>query len=216
MLIIFVNQVRSALVIAFCGVVISCLLIGGKLRVRMLAAIAICLVLGGAAYSISQGVSNGGVTDRFASTFSDPVNALHEDRHTFFEDAVFIVTNSPTGIGLGRIGGAAGRLGKGDSGAGFTGFSEAYLGAIMYETGIIGGLLICAIALSFLGRSYFALRGLTNPDNKLLLTGVTAIFALIFANFFVSPILLGSPGAVLFWLLGGASLRVFALKAGYV
>ena len=213
-LIIFVNEVRSALVIAFFGVLISGLLIGGKLRVRMLAAIAVCLVLGGLAYNFSQGVSNGGVTDRFASTFADPVDALHKDRHTFFDDAVDIVTHSPMGSGMGRVGGAGGRLGSGGNNLGFSVFSEAYLGSIMFETGIIGGLLITLIALLFLGRSYFTLKRLTNPDDKFLLTAITAIFVIIFANFFVTPILLGAPGALLFWLLGGASLRVFAPKAG--
>lgn len=210
--IIFINAVRSALVIALCGMVISSLLVGGKLRVRMFAAIAVCLVLAGLAYTFTQGVSNGGVTSRFASTFADPADALHQDRRTFFDDAVFIVTHSPTGIGLGRVGGSAGRLGSGDAGAGFIGFSEAYLGSIMYETGIIGGLLITAITLFFIARSASALRFLADPDTRLLATAITTILLLIFANFFVTPILLGPPGSVLFWLLSGVSLRAFAQK----
>ena len=152
------------------------------------------------------------MTSRFASTFADPVDALHQDRRTFFDDAVFIVTNSPFGIGLGRVGGAAGRLGSGDSGAGFTGFSEAYLGSIMYETGIVGGLLITAITLFFIGRSISAFSVLTDLDHRLLATAITTILVLIFANFFVTPVLLGPPGSVLFWLLSGISLRAFAQK----
>ncbi len=211
-LVIFVNEVRSALVIAFCGVLVSSLLIGGKLRVRMLAAIAVCLILGGAAYSFSQAVSGGGVTDRFASTFADPVDALHKDRRTFFDDAVFIVTHSPLGVGLGRVGGAGGRLGGGGTDPGFAVFSEAYLGSIMYETGIIGGLLITALTLFFIERGISALRRLADPDSRLLATAIITTLVLVFANFFVSPILLGPPGSVLFWLLSGAALRVFAPK----
>ena len=214
LVIIFVNAVRSALVSAFCGVLISGLLVGGKLRGRMLAAMAVCLVLGGIAYNVSQGVSQGGVTDRFATTFADPVDALHQDRRTFFDDAVFIFLNSPTGVGLGRVGGAGGRLGAGGSDPGFTVFSEAYLGSIMYETGIIGGILITGLALSFLVRGYLALGRLSDPDAKFLATAIVAVLAIIFANFFVTPILLGPPGSVLFWLLGGILLRVFAPKAG--
>ncbi len=210
---IFINAVRSALVVAFCGILLCGLLAGGKLRVRLLTAIAVCFVLGSIAFTVSQGISQGGVTNRFASTFSDPVDALHKDRHTFFDDAAFIVTHSPTGVGLGRVGGAGGRLGGGaGSDPGFAVFSEAYLGSIMYETGIIGGLLITALALSFIGRCYGSLRRLPNPDDKLLLTAITALFVIIFANFFVTPILLGPPGSVLFWLLGGAALRAFAPK----
>lgn len=210
---IFINAVRSALVSAFCGILLCGLLAGGKLRVRLLAAITICMVLGGIAFSVSQGISQGGVTSRFASTFADPADALHKDRRTFFDDAVFIVTNSPIGVGLGRVGGAGGRLGTAGNDPGFTVFSEAYLGAIMYETGIMGGLLITTLILSFIGRCLLALPRLANPDDKLLATAITAILVIIFANFFVTPILLGPPGSVLFWLLSGAALRVFSPKA---
>ena len=210
---IFVNAVRAALVNAIFGLVLSGLLVGGRLRARMLAAIALCFVLGGIGFIISQSVSNGGAADRFASTFADPVSALHKDRHTFFEDAVFIATHSPMGIGMGRVGGAGGRLGNDSSEVGFVGFSEAYLGSIMYETGILGGLLITAIMLLFLGHGFQALQRTTDPNQRLMLTAILALFLIIFANFFVTPILLGPPGSVLFWLLGGAVLRVFAPKS---
>lgn len=209
LVVIFVNAVRSALVIALCGILLSGLLIGGKLRARMLAAIAVCLVLGGIAYTFSQGVSQGGVTDRFSTTFANPVKALHQDRHTFFDDAVYIAANSPMGVGLGRVGPAAGRLGAGGSASGVVVFSEAYLGSIMYETGIIGGLLIIGIVLSFIGRGYSTLRRLTDDDDRFLATAVLAVLVLIFANFFVTPVLLGPPGSILFWLLSGVLLRAF-------
>ena len=213
--IIFINAVRSALVIAFCGILLTGVLIGGRQRARILAAIAACLVLGGIGFVVSQSISQGGVIDRYATTFADPVNALHKDRRTFFDDAASIVTNAPLGVGLGRVGGSAGRLGNGDSAGalGFSVFSEAYLGSIMYETGIPGGLLISAIALLFTVSSFSSLRRLTDPDSKFLAAAITAVFVVIFANFFVTPILLGPPGSVLFWLLGGVSLRVFAPKA---
>ena len=213
--IVFINAVRSALVTASCCVLLSALLIGGRQRIQMLAAIGICLVLGGVAYSFSQGVSQGGTTSRFATTFADPVKALHQDRRTFFDDAQFIVTHSPLGVGLGRIGAAGARLGGGND-PGFTVFSEAYLGGIMYETGIIGGLLISMIALFFIFRNIISIGKIANPDDKLLTVAITSIYIVIFANFFVTPILLGPPGSVLFWLLGGASLRTFTPKAKIV
>ncbi len=205
--IIFVNAIRSALVVALCGVLLCGVLVGGKQRVRVLAAIALCFALGGIAYTFSQGVSQGGVTSRFSTTFADPVKALHQDRRTFFDDAVFIAVNSPMGVGLGRVGAAAGRLGAGATG--FTGFSEAYLGSIMYETGILGGLLIVGIALSLIVHGYSVLRRVADPDDRFLATAILALLVIIFANFFVTPILLGPPGSVLFWLLGGVLLRAF-------
>ncbi len=212
--IIFINAVRSALVIAFCGILLTGLLIGGQQRARILTAITACLVLGSLGFVVSQSITQGGVTDRFATTFADPVDALHKDRRTFFDDAASIVTHAPLGVGLGRVGGAGGRLGGGDShgSLGFSVFSEAYLGSIMYETGIPGGLLISAIALMFMAQNFVALGRLADPDSRFLAAAITAVFVVIFANFFVTPILLGPPGSVLFWLLGGVSLRVFAPK----
>ena len=180
---LFINEVRSALVSAVCGVLLSGVLIGGPLRLRMLSAVLVCLALGSIAYSFSQGVSQNGVTSRFATTFADPVDALHQDRRTFFDDAVFIAVHSPLGVGLGRVGGAGGRLGGGGTDPGFAVFSEAYLGAIMYETGIIGGLLIVGIALSLIGRGCVALRCLTEPDEQFLAAGTVAVLVIIFANF---------------------------------
>ncbi len=207
---IFINGVRSALVSAVCGLLVCGILIGGRMRLRMLAALVVCLALGGMAYNFSQGVSQSGTASRFATTFADPVDALHQDRRTFFDDAAFIAVHSPLGVGLGRVGGSAGHLGKSGSDPGFAVFSEAYLGAIMYETGIIGGLLIAGLALSFIGRSFLALRCLTEPGEQLLASASVAVLVIIFANFFVTPILLAPPGSVLFWLLGGAVLRAFA------
>lgn len=208
---IFVNGVRSALVMAIVGVLISGILIGGRLRVRALALCAVCLVLGMVAWTYSQALSQGGVTDRFSSTFSDPVDALHKDRHTFFDDVADIAVHSPMGIGLGRVGPAAARLGSGNNDLGFVVFSESYLGNMMYETGIIGGILIACITLTFIVRGYLATLRLRDPDDKFLATAILAVLAIIFGNFFVSPILLGPPGSVLFWLLSGVLLRVYAL-----
>ena len=212
-IIIFINGLRSALVIAAVGVISCCFLVGGLLRTRMIVAVLFCLVLATIAYTLSQGLSGGGVTDRFSSTISDPVTALHQDRKTFFDDAVFIVVHAPIGVGLGRVGAAAGRLGNSGKDLGFTAGSEAYLGSIMYETGIIGGILIASIALSYLALSYRVLNGLTNLDDRLMATAVTAVLLVISINFLATPILMGPPGSVLFWLLGGVSLRVFAPKA---
>ena len=210
--IIFINGVRSALVMAFTGVVISAFLIGGALRLRLLLLISACLVLGLLSWSISQNLSGGGVTDRFSSTFSDPLKALHQDRRTFFDDAVDITLRSPLGVGLGRVGPAAGRFGTSGDTLGFTVFSEAYLGSMMYETGIMGGLLVVAIALTFILRGLLAMQSLKNQDDKLMAAAVIALLAVVFINFFLTPILIAPPGSVLFWLLGGAALRVFAPK----
>ena len=211
-ILILINSVRSSLVAAIGGVAVIVVLIGPRLRTRIRVALLACLVLGFVAFVSSQGLSQGGVTDRYASTLSDPLNALHQDRQTFFENGLDIIMLSPMGVGLGRVGAAAGRLGVGPGGdsLGFTPFSEAYLGNIIFETGIIGAVLILSIAFSFVRRGYLAMARLNDPDDRFLAAAVLAVLALVLANFFLSPILLGPPGSVLFWLLSGLLLRVFA------
>ncbi len=208
--IILINSVRSSLVLAIGGVAICVMLIGSRLRARMRVTLLACLALGLIAFTFSQSLSQGGVTDRYASTLSDPVNALHQDRQTFFDQAGDIVRLSPMGVGLGRVGAAAGRLGASDKSLGFTPFSESYLGNMIFETGILGGLLISCVAVSFVFNGYLTTTRLSSPDDKFLAAALVAVLAIVLVNFFFSPILLGPPGSVLFWLLGGVLLRVFA------
>jgi len=208
--IILINSLRSALVGAVAGLLISGILIGGRLRARMLMGMALCLVLGMIAMTYSQGISQGGVTDRFGSTFSDPVNTLHQDRRTFFDDVASITVNSPMGVGLGRMLAGSGRLGTSAHDLDFVVYSESYLGEMMFETGIIGGVLITCIAVSFLLRGYLALARLRTPDDNFLVAALLGVLAVMFAQFFAAPVLMGPPGSVMFWLLGGVLLRVFA------
>ena len=207
--VLLINSLRSALVGAVAGLLISGVLIGGRLRARMLAGMAVCLVLGMIAMTYSQGISQGGVTDRFSSTFSDPVKTLHQDRHTFFDDVASITVNSPMGVGLGRMLAGSGRLGTSAHDLDFVVYSESYLGEMMFETGIIGGVLITCIAVSFLLRGYLALARLRAPDDSFLAAALLGVLAVMFAQFFAAPVLMGPPGSVMFWLLGGVLLRVF-------
>ena len=214
--IILINSVRSALVIAFCGVIITVILIGGRLRARMRTSLIACVVLALGALAISQSVSQGGVTNRFGSTLSNPTGALQDDRRTFFDDGLNIISLSPLGVGLGRTGAAAGRLGSGagNNTLGFMPFSEAYLGTMIFETGIIGAILITSVLVMLMVRGYRAMVHLQEPDDRFLSASILSVFVVIFANFFVSPILLGPPGTVLFWLLGGALMRVYPAGRG--
>lgn len=208
-IIMLINSVRSALVSAVVGVLLSGLLIGSHLRGRMLKAILVCIGLAFIAWTYSEGLSQGGVSDRFNSTLSNPVNSLHEDRRTFFDDVSRIIVHAPMGVGLGRVGAAAARLGSKNNDLGFTPFTEAYLGNIIFETGILGGILITAVTVGFILRGYFIMSKLQAPDERFLAVGIIAFLVVILANFFLTPVLLGPPNSVLFWLLSGVVLRAF-------
>lgn len=209
---LFVNGVRSALVEAIVGVVAAGLLVGGILRLRTLVAVFACLGLGLAVLSYSQAYSNGGVAARYSTLFEDPIKALHDDRKTFFEEAGYIAAKAPFGVGLGRTGAAAGHLG-GKNNLSFDVFSEAYLGNMIFETGVIGALLITAVAVGFLRRAYQTLQGLSDPDDKLLVSGLLAVLIVIFLLFFTVPVLYGPPGSVFFWLFAAMLLRVYGSPA---
>lgn len=207
-IIIFVNGLRSAIATAIFGVLLCSLLLTGSSRKRALTATVLCLTLGLTGWIVSQNLSHGGVTNRFGSTFAHPDQALHEDRQTFFETAGTIIANATLGCGLGRSGAAAGYLGTGSPRAlGFSTFSEAYLGTMVFETGLPGALLIFSIMLSVLWAGKQKLKQCRLPDDKVLVAALMAVLLLIFGEFFTAPVLLAPPGSVFFWLFSGILLR---------
>lgn len=214
--VMLINGLRSAPVGAAAEIVLMGLVIGGRFRARMFLGIAVCLVLGMAAVTYSESISQGGVADRFSSTLADPVGEMHQDRRTFFDDVASISVNSPMGVGLGRMLAGSGRLGTNAHDLDFIVYSESYLGEMMFETGIIGGILITAIAVAFLVWGGHALTRLHAPEDRFLAAAMFGLLAVIFLNFFTSPVLMGPPGSVLFWLLNGILLRVYVPKAGTV
>lgn len=212
-IILFINSLRSALVTAVVAVLITGMLVGGKLRARMLIGTAVCIVLGLIGLSFSQNLSQGGVADRFASTFSDPVNELHHDRRTFFDDVPGLVQSSPIGVGMGRMLAASGRLGEAAHDIDFVAYSESYLGEMILETGIIGAALITCITVSLLLRGGYLLTRLRDPDARFLAASILAMLIVMFGEFFSAPVLIGPPGSVMFWLFAGVLLRVFSTPA---
>ena len=208
----FVNGLRSALVEAALCVAACSLFVDGRTRKRVLAGVGLCLALGMVGWGSSQAITHGGSSDRFGSLLANPQKALHEDRQTFFEQFGDIVTKAPMGIGLGRTGAVAGHFGTVTTDIGYTPFAEAYLANMIFETGIIGAVLIFAIALSFLVRGYVAVRRLSAADDRLQAAALFSILVTLVANFFFGPVLAVLPGSILFWLLAAVLLRVYAVS----
>lgn len=204
----FVNGLRSALVEAALCILACSIFVGGRARTRALMAACVCVVLGMAGFAYSQSVSHG-VTDRFSSLFANPQQALQGDRKSFFDQAGELALNAPFGIGLGRTGAGAGHFGKSTERIGFSAFSEAYLGNMILETGIIGALLIALVSLSFIVRGGMIMKNVQDTDDKLVVSALFSIMFVLFLNFFVASVLVQPPGSVLFWLLGATLLRVY-------
>ena len=205
----FVNSLRSALVEAVLCVAACSMFVDKRTRTRVLVGVGFCLLLGMMGWGSSQAITHGGSSDRFGSLLANPQKALHSDRQTFFEQFGDIVTKAPMGVGLGRTGAVAGHFGTISKDIGFTAFSESYLGNMIFETGIIGAILISLIALCFLVRGYAALRHLADIDDKLMAAALFSVLFTLVANFFFVPVLVVLPGSVLFWLFGAVLLRVY-------
>jgi len=206
---VFINGVRLALVESIVGILISSALVGGRTRLRAVLALFACIVIGLTALVFSENISNGGVADRFASTFSDPDQALHSDRASLLDQFSDLVVESPMGIGLGRTGSSVGRFGDSSESTGFNDYSESYLGNMILETGIIGALLITLVAISFLLRGWKGLKRIYHAEDKILASCLLAVIAVIFIDFFYAPVLVAPPGSVLFWMLGPILLRCY-------
>lgn len=207
---IFINSVRVALFDALFGVVLCATLIGGRLRYRAFVVLGAAVLIGAAAWTYTAGISGGGVADRFASTFSDPVSTLHGDRKTMFEEFSDVATRAPFGVGLGRVGAAAGHLGTaGDDSLGFTVFSESYVDTMVFETGLIGAFLITFVAIYFAVVGFRVLQRLKTNDDRCIAASLLASYCVLVCCFPFLPVLMGPPGSILFWLYPSVLLGVY-------
>ena len=166
------------------------------------------------AWNVTSSASGGAMTHRWSSLFSDPLQALHSDRQTFFEQIGDLVTKCPFGVGLGREGAVAGHLGTNDSNLGFHPFSEAYFGFLIIETGIFGAVMIAYFVFAYLIRALQAVKRLPMADDRLFASALAAILLVLTANCFLSPILSQPPGSVIFWLCCGIVGRMYAVERG--
>ncbi len=100
---LFVNGVRAGLVTSVACVLVATGLAGGRQRAKALVATGICLILGFGAFALSQNVTHGHSAERYGTTFANPVDALHEDRQTLFDQFPDLISQVPFGNGLGKV-----------------------------------------------------------------------------------------------------------------
>jgi hypothetical protein len=208
---LFISQVRSALVFSVFSTTCYAVIVGGKLREKMLGILSIILLIATVGWSISLSMTMGNTAERFYSLFSNPVDALHKDRISAFEEIGNVIQQSPLGIGMGRTAEIATRVGEVDTSSfaaiNSIGFTESYLDKMIFETGLPGAILIFTIAISFIYQGIRKLLTQKDETDRLLTAGFVSICIVIFVNFFFTPILLVVPGGPLFWICGGVILR---------
>lgn len=206
--IIFLSSVRSSLVISISSTVVCTLLVGGRLRTRALMILAVFGFIAYGALTFTTNVTEGGVTDRFESMISDPIDTLHSDRKTMFDEIGDVVTRSPLGVGLGRTGAVNGHYKTDTMELGFSVFSESYIDAMIFETGVPGAILIVAIACTYLFLGFRIAMRKRNED-RLIVAAILAQLIIIFALFPFANVLAGPPGSVLFWMMFGVLHGVY-------
>ncbi len=208
---IFINGLRIGITLAAVGAFICAFAAGGRMRARALGALATCGALAVLGFTISVNLSGGVLGQRYGSFLSNPVEAMHADRKTFFEQAIDLCVASPIGLGLGRHGAAAmfnSTLDDQDKiNAGV--YSESYIGFVIEETGIIGGIIILVIVGLIVYRAQQAIMTVTDTSDRLIAAGVFASLATMGLAMFAEAVLAQPPGSVLFWSLGGALIRIY-------
>lgn len=209
---IFINGLRIGVAQAVIGLVALVLVCGGELRKKALTSVIVGVLCAMVAFSLTSALSGGALTHRFSTFFNDPVDALHQDRSTFFEQMMDLAVHSPVGVGLGRNGPAA-QFTPADApreNLGFGAYSESYLGFLILETGLPGAFLIAFAAATFLRHGIRALMRTTDPNDRILASAVLALQVTIVVNFFFGPILVQPPGSVLYWAFAAMLIRAFA------
>ena len=147
---VFISQIRAALVNAGVAALVVGLSAGKVLGGRVLGVLLGCGVAGAIAWFSSVSFTQGNAADRFGSMFANPVNTLQSDRITMFDEIGQVITTSPFGLGMGRVADISSRLGEKEQDASLMNatFTESYLDKMIYETGIIGAILIVALCVS--------------------------------------------------------------------
>lgn len=208
---IFCNGLRIAITQAATGLVILAFTSGPKMRAKAFTTVGVAAGLAILAFSMSVALSGGALTKRFGSFFNDPVQAMHQDRVTLFEQFVDLSVHSPFGVGLGRNGPAAQFTPRElrDEKLGFGSYSEAYLGFLILEVGLPGAILIFWAACVFLRQGTLAVLATTDENDRLVGAGILAVEGTMVINMFAGPILVQPPGAVLYWVFAAILIRAY-------
>ena len=206
---IFINSLRAALADAVVGVVICSFRIGGRLWMRTLLVLMMSVTLALMAWTYSKTISGGVVADRYASMLADPVAAVHSDRRTLFDEFDEVVVQAPMGVGLGRAGAAVGHLGAADNSPGFVVFSESHIDFLIFETGIIGAVLLVGTTIMIVFRAFRVFARLRDEDDRIAASSIFSVLLVVVGSLPFICVLGAPPGSILFWLLAGTMLSVY-------
>ncbi len=155
------------------------------------------------ALNAAASLTNGAAIVR-AATLLNPAQALKDSgRTSLIQQIIPLALNHPLGQGMGRVGPGSGSV-IAASGASITsiGYDNMLL-AILSELGLVGAILLSAIAVMFVVQGWRVYRRLSDPGLKSVALACTASSVALTSSWVAGPILFQAPGNIYFWALAG-------------
>jgi hypothetical protein len=119
--------------------------------------------------------------------------------------------NFPTGMGIGREGPGGSRFNTPEDSR-YTVPPESYFVSLIFETGVIGFLLVTRIFWSLASTCVRAVRWITHPELHALALATAVVLLGTMLMSFTGPTLYTSPLCYLFWTLAGLLFRLIELE----
>jgi hypothetical protein len=155
------------------------------------------------ALALAGSITGGAAIDRSATLLNFSDASQSSGRTGLLVQIPQLIVNSPLGQGMGRIGPGAGAVIR-TVGANITQLSaDNMLLAILSELGVMGGVLLSAIAITFIVQGWKIYRRLTDPSLKCIALGCTMASLALTTTWYAGPTLMQAPGSIYFWGLAG-------------
>ncbi len=204
---LFLALVLSGVRSAWLATILGLLLFG--ILSKKMRSFFIVLFLGGTATYLAIFLSGGGIIERILMT-ANPWQAFMEARGLNITTyLVWAIYAYPFGRGLGRAGpGEAVFANWFPQEAGSFAGSDNYFLVMVYETGLIGALVILWISLAILFNGYRIYNQLQDQDLKWTAVGIMAALFAMLLTWLAGPTLISNPASFYFWFLSGMLLKL--------
>lgn len=205
------SQARVAVVGAVvAALAFAALSVTSRGALRAVMALSLALVVSYASVSLLTSNSDDGAFDRYSDIAPNKALATaydyRRDTLTLIPD---YIRDYPLGAGIGSVGPAGGREGRGVTGSQLNAESQSTF--LLIEVGLPGLLVLLGLHLKLVGVSMRRVRQLEDPQLRLLVAAIAAPLIALLATWFVGvstattpsgPYLWFAAGALSYWLVG--------------
>jgi len=206
--------ITSGIRITIAGAAVGILVVALAGRRRAIVPVLVGLLFGGVVLNQVASLTHGAGLLRF-TTLLNPAQALQSSgRTSLLQQIVPLAVDHPLGQGMGRVGPGSGSV-IAATGSSITtiGYDNMLL-AIMSELGVLGGVLLVAIAVAFIVGQWRVYRQLTDPTLKAVALGCLAATVASTATWIAGPTLFQAPGSIYYWALVGLCFALPRIERG--